>query len=105
MNLLELHRKLITAARANPPSGRVPYAFEKRIMARLKSCSGFDVWALWARALWRAAAPCIAIMVLLGAFTYFDRSAPASTGNNLSQDFENTVLAAVYQDNNSMPGE
>ena len=35
MNLAELERKLIAAARANPPSDRVPYAFEKRIMARL----------------------------------------------------------------------
>ena len=29
MNLAELERKLIAAARANPPSDRVPYAFEK----------------------------------------------------------------------------
>ncbi len=101
MKLLELQRKLIAAARANPPGDRVPYAFEKRIMAQLKSCPALDVWALWARALWRAAAPCIAIMLLMSAWTYFNYSASASTGNDLSQDFENTVLAAVYQDNNS----
>ena len=39
MNLAELERKLIAAARANPPSDRVPYAFEKRIMARLAARS------------------------------------------------------------------
>ena len=98
MNLFELHRKLIAAARASLPSDRVPYAFEKRIMAQLKSCPVLDGWALWACALWRAAAPCVVIMLLLGAFTYFDRSAPTTSGNDLSQDFENTVLAAVYQD-------
>ena len=57
MNLAELERKLIAAARANPPSDRVPYAFEKRIMARLAARPVADGWALWARALWRAAAP------------------------------------------------
>ena len=53
MNLAELERKLIAAARANPPSDRVPYAFEKRIMARLAAWPVADSWALWARALWR----------------------------------------------------
>lgn len=105
MNVIELHQKLVAAARANPPSSRVPYAFEKRIMAQLRSCPALDAWAFWAHALWRATAPCLAIAILLGAFTYFDRSTPATNGNNLSQDFENTVLAAVYQDNNTPPGE
>ena len=71
MNLAELERKLIAAARANPPSDRVPYAFEKRIMARLAARPMADDWELWARALWRAAAPCVAIMVLLGAWSFF----------------------------------
>ena len=35
MNLDNLHNKLITAARATPADDRVPYAFEKRVMARL----------------------------------------------------------------------
>ena len=48
MNLAELERKLIAAARANPPSDRVPYAFEKRIMARLAARPVVDGWALWA---------------------------------------------------------
>ena len=65
MNLAELERKLIAAARANPPSDRVPYAFEKRILARLAARPTLDRWELWGRALWRAAAPCIAIMLLL----------------------------------------
>jgi hypothetical protein len=97
MNLAELEKKLVAAARANPPSEGVPYAFEKRIMARLATRPVMDDWALWARALWRAAAPCAAIMLLLGAWSFFapPSSAPAS---DLSQQLEQTLLAAVDQD-------
>ena len=97
MNLAELERKLIAAARANPPSDRVPYAFEKRILARLAARPVADGWALWARALWRAAAPCVAIMLLLGAWSFFD-SQGSPPANDLSQDLEQTLLAAVDQD-------
>ena len=97
MNLDELHRKLIAAARAHPPSDRVPYAFEKRVLARLQAHPPLDDWALWARALWRAAAPCVALMVLLGAWSAFE---PASTApaTDLSQEIENTLLAVMDQD-------
>ena len=97
MNLDELHQKLITTARANPPSERVPFAFEKRIMARLPAQFVHDEWALWARALWRAAASCVAVMLLFSAWTLLapNHAAPA---NDLSQEFENTLLAAVDQD-------
>ena len=97
MNLAELERKLIAAARANPPSDRVPYAFEKRIMARLATQPVLDDWALWARALWRAAAPCVAITLLLGAWSLFAPPTSASA-NDVSQQLEQTLLAAVDQD-------
>ncbi len=42
MNLAELERKLIAAARANSPSERVPYAFEKRILALIASRPALD---------------------------------------------------------------
>ena len=97
MNLAQLERKLIATARANPPSDRVPYAFEKRIMACLVARPLADGWALWARALWRAAAPCVAIMLVLGAWSLCapQRRTPA---NDLSQQLEQTLLAAVDQD-------
>ena len=96
MNLAELERRLIAAARTCPINEAVPYAFEKRIMAHLKT-RAVDEWSLWARALWRATAPCVAIMVLLGGWSLF---APTSTapGIDLSQQFENTVLAAADQE-------
>ena len=99
MNLAELHRKLIAAAKAQPPSDRVPFAFEKRIMASIRACARPDPSAFWARALWCAAAPCVALTLLLGAWTSFG-PASARSSSDLSQDFENTVLAAARQDSN-----
>jgi hypothetical protein len=97
MKLDHLHQKLIATARANPPSDRVPYAFAKRIMARLPGRLAPDPWALWSHALWRAAALCVAIMLLSTAWEFRaqHRAAPA---NDLSQAFENTLVAAVGQD-------
>ncbi len=96
MNLAELERKLIAVARAGPVSDAVPYAFEKRIMAQLKAQT-VDEWSLWARALWRAAAPCIAIMLVLAGWSLFTPTNTAP-GIDLSQQFENTVLAAADQE-------
>ena len=97
MNLVLLTQKLIASSKANPPSNQVPYAFEKRIMAQLRGRPVLDLWGQWAGALWRAAVPCLGIMVLLSAWSLFVPSAtPAST--DLSQEMDNAVLAAVYQD-------
>jgi hypothetical protein len=95
MKLSELERELIATARANPPSDRVPYAFEKRIMAGLAHSPAVDQWALWGRALWRAVAPCAAVMVVLAAWSLLTPRAPS---NDLSQALEQTLLAAVDQD-------
>ena len=97
MKLDQLQQKLIAAARANPPSDRVPFAFEKRIMARLPARLVPDAWGLWASALWRGAASCVAITLLFSAWTFFAVNSAAPT-SDLSQDFENTLLAAVDQD-------
>ena len=95
MNLAELERKLIAAARSRPVSEKVPYAFEQRIMAHLRERSARDAWSLWARALWRAAGSCVGIMLLLCAWSLFSSASTPAT--DLSQEFENTVLAAVDQ--------
>ena len=56
MNLDDLQKKLLAAARSHPPVDAVPYAFEKRIMARLGAARNVaDGWTFWGRALWRAA--------------------------------------------------
>jgi len=92
MNLAKLEEKLLAAARSAPVSDAVPYAFEKRILAQIRSQNIHDEWSSWARGLWRAAAPCVAIMVLLGVWSYYDSN---SAVLDLSQEFENTVMAVV----------
>jgi hypothetical protein len=96
MNLVELQKKLIAAARRNRPDDRVPYAFEKRILAQIAARAGVDRWVFWTRGLWRAAASCVVVAVVFGTVSLF---LPATTdkGNDLSQDFENTLLASVDQ--------
>ena len=96
MNIAELQKKLLVAARAKPPGDHVPYAFEKRIRAQLSALPPVDLAALWARALWRAAVPCVAIMLLLATWSFAPAPA-ASTTEDLSQQFEQTLLAAADQ--------
>ena len=100
MDLTELERELIAIARATPPSDRVPYTFAKRIMALLAVRPVVDQWALWSRALWRSAAACLAVTLLLSALSLFLPASPKSPGD-LSQDFERTMLVAVDQDGGS----
>lgn len=99
MNLAELQKKLIAAARSNPPSDRVPFAFEKRITALLATRPVLDRWAVWSRALWRGAVGSLALLLLLGACSLF--FAQNGGSNDLSQDFENTMLASADQDDNN----
>ena len=67
MNVNELQRKLIAAARANTPDDRVPYAFEKRIMALIPAVAPSDNVAVWVRGLWQAAVSCAVVALLCGA--------------------------------------
>ncbi len=97
MNLNQLQRKLLSAGRCAVPSDRVPFAFEKRIMAQLHGVPQFDRWAAWAAGLWRAAALCIAVMLLLSAWAWF-RPAKPSGNNDLAQELENTMLAVADQE-------
>jgi len=98
MKLDELQKKLLAAAKANPPADRVPLAFEKRVLANLAAQSVTDVSALWARALWRAVIPCVAVTVVLAAFSFVPANNTEVTSNeDLSQVFEQTLLASSEQ--------
>jgi len=93
MNLDQLQKKLLAAARANPPGDSVPYAFEKRISALLKSRPIEDPLSLWARALWRAAAPCAAIMLVLGIWSFVGQSGSTpSPTDDFEDQFVDTML-------------
>jgi hypothetical protein len=96
MNLAELEKKLIATARSNPADDRVPYAFEKRIMALIGEHAAASGRILWVRGFWRAAVSCVALAAVCGAFSFFT-PAPSENSNDLSQDFENTLLASVDQ--------
>jgi len=92
MNLEDLQKKLLAAARTNPPADQVPYAFEKRISALLKSRPE-DPLSLWARALWRAAAPCAAVMLVLGIWSFVGQSGNTSSPTDDFEDqFVDTML-------------
>jgi hypothetical protein len=100
MNLDDLQQKILAAARALPQSDHVPYAFEKRIMATLATCPAIDAWALWSRLLWRAAAPCIGIMLVLSAWTVVSGQLGGSS-EALAADFERTVWGPLTSINES----
>lgn len=93
MDLEKLQQKLMAAAKASPPSDRVPYAFEKRIMARLTAPLKVDEWALCGRWLWRAVTPCMSVMAALGVWVLATMQ-PEPESQNLEQAIENTLLSS-----------
>jgi hypothetical protein len=96
MNIVELQKKLIAAARTEVLDDRVPYAFEKRVTALLASRVAPDNLALWVRGLWRAAVSCVAVSMLIGAWAVFNpATSPATASDDFSQNFESTLLASV----------
>jgi hypothetical protein len=105
MNLDNLQHKLIAAARVAQPSDRVPYAFEKRVMARLAEVRA-DLLGAWSHALWRAAILCVAVMLLSGAWTFFSDDAADSfigdsSSRDFAQEFESTLLVSAYSGTDS----
>lgn len=94
MNIAKLQNTLVAAARAHPPGDAVPYAFEQRIMARLKSLPELDRWAWWTGSLWRATGPCVMVTVFLGVWA-FTAGGVSGSGDSLSADLESTVYAAI----------
>ena len=93
MNLNNLQTKLVAVARAIPPDERVPYAFEKRILARLAGGGRVDLLSVWSQALGRAAVSCVAIMLFSGAwFLWADHQ---QNQTNFSQELETAVLASA----------
>jgi len=100
MKLEQLRHTLLAAARTQAPSDAVPYAFEKRIVARLSTLSIQDGWSAWAVALWRGAAACIAVALLCGAWAFSPlNTSRAST--DLSQDLEHVILASADEADSS----
>ncbi len=95
MNVVELEKKLLAAARGNPPSEAVPYAFEKRILARLASLTVEDAWRAWGVALWRGALASVAVALLAAAWAVSPLNSTRTASTDLSQDLERTLMASV----------
>jgi hypothetical protein len=92
MNLDNLQNKLIAAARTAQPNDRVPYAFEKRVMARLAEAR-IDLLGAWSAALWRAAIGCVAVVALASALSIWNSPQPVEA--DFSQEFETAVFASA----------
>jgi len=94
MNLENLRAKLIAAARDNPPSDNVPYAFEKRVLARLAGRPAEDLFGVWGRALWKGAAACAAVTAVSVVLSVWTLQSATDTDDN---SFETVVLAGADQ--------
>lgn len=93
MNLSELQKRLIAAARRNPPGCHVPLAFEKRIMARLASPppSPYGDWLSWCRSLWLGAAACTAIALVTS--VWVPAAEAEDKGSSFSEGVEQNMMA------------
>jgi hypothetical protein len=96
MNILELQKRLLAAARRNPPGDQVPLAFEKRIMARLTAnppaLSPYGVWLAWSRSLWLGAAACTAI-ALITCLSVPTAPEDSGSGTSFSEGVEQYMMA------------
>ena len=88
-------RQITNAARCLVEDQRVPYAFEQRIMAHLRSAKVADLWSAWSGTMWRAAFSCLLISALTGAAVMV---ADPSRAELFASDLERTVLAPVDVD-------
>ena len=95
MKLNDLHARLIATARNIQPNDKVPYAFEKRVMAHLEARPAWTPWAVWGHSLWKAAASCVAVATICSVFCLV--SLKSSEPETFAQEFESTVVADVNQ--------
>ena len=95
MKLSELERELIKAARSQPVNDAVPYAFEQRVMACVRILPLTNLWTLWGRMFWKAAASSIAVALLCGLWSL--GSVRHSEDENFSAAFEKAVYASFNQ--------
>ena len=95
MQVFDPIQKLIAAARGVPEDDRVPYAFEHRVMARIRAFGTVDPLAWWGNSLIRAAGLCVLVALLLGAVTWLiparqnTVSLPDAVGNVLLATLDN----------------
>ena len=109
----DILERLLAKTREIPANDRVPYAFEKRIMAHIKEAPTTlaDAWSAWAQSLWKAVVPCLAVLVMVavwmkapadgsGATTPQGNAAPAVANFEApgEEDLESIVMLAIDPD-------
>ena len=88
--------KFLKIARSIPDDPRVPYAFERRVMAHLRTAPGGEFAPPWTRLLWKAAMACLVISLGTGVLASFleEPAAPEI----LNAELEQTVFAPMVLD-------
>ena len=86
----------LSIARSIPEDTGVPPSFEKRIMARIRADAATDLWAPWARLLWKAAAVCLALSAVTGIVASLVEEPPPP--DILAAELEHAVLAPLAPD-------
>jgi len=77
----------------------VPFAFEKRVMARIRAfdpANATDMWKFLVPTMWRAAFACLAVTIVTGAVVRY--SGLTKSTELFAGDLERTVLAPVDVD-------
>ena len=83
--------EFVKLARELPRDERVPYAFEKRVMAHIGEIAAPDLLSLWTRALWRAVAPCFGIMLIAVAVSF---TQTRDSNTDIETELDNAVMMA-----------
>ena len=85
--------EMLAKTREMPADDRVPYAFEKRIMAHIREApeAAANLWELWGHSLWRAVVPCLAVMLLVAVWM----NAPGETTVTTSPKADAPTVATI----------
>lgn len=102
MTVESLYKKLVSVARANPPSEEVPYAFESRVMARLRaqSARALDPWLLLARGLWRAIVPCCGVAAVIICWSLLSDRSSQDFNVGSADDLEVALVDSIDMNDN-----
>lgn len=85
------------SARRIPADDRVPYAFEHRVMARIRSLQPANgSRCLWNHPYWQLVAPYVLLMLLISALAY-SQNRTGQNSDSLDLALENTLYAPVIQ--------
>lgn len=90
--------EFVKLAREMPRDERVPYAFEKRVMANLAPAAIPDALTQWTRALWRSVAPCLAVAIVAALVSF-------SRANQNAIDLDSALETAVLTPPEQFPLE